>query len=280
MRAPYTFTILRYVHDIATGEFGNVGVAMYAPDARYLGAICTNRYGRLSHMFGDIDGDGFRSLMRYVQSRFEEMAAQLRGEMLKPEFATVMGYAERVLPRDDSSLQWAPPGGGLTEDPAATLEQLYSRLVERYEERPKSPSRLDEDIWRLFRRELETAGVIAHLKPKRIVAADYDYEFEHAWENEVWRVYEPVSFDLQDAESILDKANRWLGRIVNLQDSPDRFRLHLLLGRPTIDRLRPAYDKAWNILHKMPGEKEFIGEDQASDFSRQLASELKAHNPR
>ena len=31
-KQPYTYTILRYVHDTSTGEFANVGVVVSAPD--------------------------------------------------------------------------------------------------------------------------------------------------------------------------------------------------------------------------------------------------------
>ena len=34
----YSFVTLRYVHDVVTGEFANVGVVLYAPDARLLEA--------------------------------------------------------------------------------------------------------------------------------------------------------------------------------------------------------------------------------------------------
>ena len=44
----YTYAVLRYVHDVTSGEFVNVGVALYAPQARYLGALCRTIYGRLS----------------------------------------------------------------------------------------------------------------------------------------------------------------------------------------------------------------------------------------
>ncbi len=56
MKIPYTFSVLRYVHDPVTTEFVNVGVALYAPDAKYLSAICTPYYARLSEIFGDVDG--------------------------------------------------------------------------------------------------------------------------------------------------------------------------------------------------------------------------------
>jgi hypothetical protein len=51
MKTTFTYTVLRYVHDIATGEFVNMGVALYAPEAKYVSAICNSRYGRLSKMF-------------------------------------------------------------------------------------------------------------------------------------------------------------------------------------------------------------------------------------
>ena len=36
--------------------------------------------------------------------------------------------------------------------------------------------------------------------------------FEYARQNSVWQLYEPVSFDLMEARSIVEKASRWLGR--------------------------------------------------------------------
>ena len=80
MKTTFTYTVLRYVHDIATGEFVNMGVALYAPEAKYVSAICNSRYGRLSKMFLEVNGDNLRSLMRYIQARFEEHAAKLNSE--------------------------------------------------------------------------------------------------------------------------------------------------------------------------------------------------------
>ena len=278
MKTTFTYTVLRYVHDIATGEFVNVGVALYSPEAKYISAICNSRYGRLSKMFLEVNGDNLRSLMRYIQARFEEHAAKLNTELaLEGQPKSVMEIAVSILPRDDSSLQWSEPNGGFTEDPAATLEQLYTRLVEKYEQRAQLPSRNDDEVWRAYRKELEAKQVLARLQPKRIVAKDYDHEFDHAWKNGVWNLFQPVSLDLQDTDTILDKANRWLGRATNLKDSADKFRLWMLIGEPRIEKLKPAYAKALNILKKMPVQKDFVTEQEAAKFSEQLAQEMAAH---
>lgn len=279
MKTTYTFTVLRYVHDITTGEFANVGVALYAPEAKYLGAVCTPRYGRLSKIFLDVNGDHFRVLMRFIQSRFEEQAEKLRSELPFAGHPTsVMQIARSILPPDDSSLQWSEAGGGITENPAKMLEGLYVRMVQRYEEKQKLPSREDEEIWKEFKKELEKKRILSHLHSKRIIAKDYDYEFQHARKNEVWHTYEPVSFDLMEAESIRDKANKWLGRAVNLEDAEEEFKLYLLLGEPRDEKLKSAFIKAKNILNKIPVAKELISENEAADFSRSLAQEIEQHS--
>ena len=280
MKTTFTYTVLRYVHDIATGEFVNMGVALYAPEAKYISALCNPRYGRLSKMFLDVNGDHLRSVMRYIQARFEEHATKFNSELpLAGKPKSILEIAHSILPPDDSSLQWSEPNGGVTEDPAATLDQLYGRLVEKYEQRTQLPSRQDDDVWKIFRKELESKQVLARMQPKRIVAKDYDYEFEHAWRNGAWNLYQPVSMDLLDAESILDKANRWLGRATNLRDSEEQFHLWMLLGEPRIEKLRPAYAKAMNILHKMPVKIDFVSEQEAGKFSSELAEEMAKHPP-
>jgi len=106
MKTAYTYTILRYVHDTTTGEFVNVGVAIYAPKARYASAICRTTYGRLTKVFPGMDGEAFKGLTRFIQSRFEELGDKLRDELpLEGLPKSVIELAHGILPADDSSLQ-------------------------------------------------------------------------------------------------------------------------------------------------------------------------------
>jgi len=41
----------------------------------------------------------------------------------------------------------------------------------------------------------------------------------------------------------------------------------------------PAYAKAMNILHKMPVKMDFVSEQEAGKFSRELADEMAKHPP-
>ena len=278
-KTPYTFVTLRYVHDPITTEFINVGVALYAPKARYIGALCTGKYGRIAKMFSAVDGDKIRSLLRFVQDRFTSKHADwVSGLRFEKDYDSVLQIARAILPADDSVLQWSEPGGGFTEDPEATLRQLYERVVEKYSHK-QQPTREDEEVWKSFKKYLDEEKVLRYLEPKKIVGKYYDREFSHAWKNQVWHLYEPVSFDLQQPGNVVEKATNWVGRATSLKDSPEQFKLHVLLGEPRMDGMKSAFTKAMNILHhQMPSGTELVKEKDAESFSRTLAREIRIHD--
>jgi len=275
-KTPYTFSVLRYVHDPVTQEFANIGVALFSKQARYLDAICTVNYGRISKIFERIDGNRFRQATRYIQDRVHNLGHELAASLPFDPNLTIEQLLSSVLPPDDSAFQFAPVGGGVSVDLGETLRELFASFVDRYSS-SESGHRDDDEVWKVYREPLDRKNVTLHLSPKRIVAPNYDYEFQHAWRNEISRVYEPVSFDLLEANSILDKANRWLGRGTSLADSNEKFKMYLLLGEPQRESLKSAFVKAQNILHKMPGKPEFVTEDEADSFAEDLATEIEEH---
>ncbi|MCB1633492.1 MAG: DUF3037 domain-containing protein [Xanthomonadales bacterium] len=276
-KVSYTYMVLRYVHDVTTGEFVNVGVAMHAPDARFVGALCRNTYGRLNKVFPGVNADHFKSLMRHIQAQFERFGERLSEELPLHRSNSVEDFARTVLPADDSSLQWSPAGSGRTSDPSATLEKLFDRMVMRYEDRSARERRGEEDVWRHFKRTLEARQLLRYFEPHTIAVPDDELEFKHTWKNGVLHCLEPVSFDLATPESIHDKAHRWLGRINSISTSHERFRLYFLVGAPQDESLGRAYERAISILGKAPVEKAFFAESEAEQLARLVASEVEGH---
>ena len=83
MKPTYSNITLRYVHDVVTGEFANIGVVLYSPEQRFLEARFAVSYERLNAIFLKIDHLHYRALMRY-------MATGLRKS--PPIFATACIY--------------------------------------------------------------------------------------------------------------------------------------------------------------------------------------------
>lgn len=275
MKTAYSTVTLRYVHDIVTGEFVNIGVVLYSPDQRFLDARFTHSYERLNAVFLKIDHLHFRALVRYLSNRFDDMAAEVRDSLHLAPVTALEGIVHQVLPPDDSSLQWSPTGGGFTDDPAPALEELYKRLVERYIAGAEQVSRSDEDIAKPFKARLGNSA--GRLTEKRIETKDYQYDFRFAWKNHIWHLYEPVSFDLVDPGSIREKANKWLGRGVALHEAREPFKIHFLLGEPRKDDTKAAFDNAIHLLNKIPGHKELVREHELEQFTDHVLSELASH---
>jgi hypothetical protein len=277
VKSPYSFSVLRYIHDPVTQEFANVGIVLYSKEANYVDAKCTTSYARLSRIFTTIDGNRFRQITRFLEGRVHAIGQSIRSQLRFEDMLPMETLLSSVLPPDDSAFQFSPVGVGLSKDLDKTLSELFDRFVERYSGNA-SPKRDDEDVWKVFRGPLERRNVASKLTPKTIVAPNYEYEFEHSWKNESWHLYEPVSFDLVDPGSILDKANRWVGRATSLADSKEPFKIHMLIGETRESGLRNTFIKAQNILNKMPGKKELIKENEAEAFAEELAGEIQSHS--
>jgi hypothetical protein len=275
-RLSYTYAVLRYMHDVVTGEFINVGVVAVTTKPFRVAAKFRTTFGRVKDTFPNLDTEVFRARMRALQHRFDEMA---KGDMSAPS-RTPQDIAEAlkaVLPTDDSALQWSSPGSGLTSDLNSALLGRYNRMVIAHDSSNAGVRRKDDDVWKHFRTELEVRNVLGRLKPKDIRVADDAVHFEHAWKNGHWNCLEPLSFDLASAESIKEKAHKWLGQLQSVSGALDGFEVFFLVGRPSAVELHSAYTQAMSILRKSPAAS-VVEEDQAVPFSEQLAAEIIAHD--
>ena len=276
MKTTFSTITLRYVHDVVTGEFANIGVVLYAPGQRFLEARFTTSYERLNAIFLKIDQPHYRALMRYMANRFEELAADICEGLNVPSVTALSEIVRQVLPPDDSSLQWSEQGGGFTDDPAKTLGELYKRFVEQYVAGAEQISRSDEEIAKPFKAKLGKAA--EKMAAKRIEAKDYQYEFRFAWQNAVWHLYEPVSFDLLDPNSIREKAVRWYGRSAALQEGVvEKFKIHFLIGEPRQPGTQGAFQNALHLLAKMPGQKQLVRENEIEGLAEQVAAEIASY---
>jgi hypothetical protein len=108
-----------------------------------------------------------------------------------------------------------------------------------------------------------------------------DVFFKHAWKNGSWQVYEPVSFDLADADGIKTKAREWLGHltaVVSDGSNVEPFKPHFIVGAPTDPKLRPAYDSALAILRRAPNDPEIFEETQIDDLVTRIEHEVLARD--
>jgi len=279
MRTPYTFVLIRYMHDAVTEEFANIGVILFAPEVGFVGAHCTNKYRRISQFFGGVEGAYIKTLLRYIERGIERLRLDLANNLFAPEIlpGDARACGERILPPDNSALQFSRVAGGITENPELALMRLFERYVDKYLASGQRKTRHDEDILPIFKKNLDAKALLGRLSAKVITTANYEHEFPIAWKNGIWNTCDAVSFDLATSGDIVEKANKWLGRATILQESAEQFRLILLLGEPSEQALLDACHKAENILRKSPGALQIIREREADMLAEIIEKDMREH---
>ena len=275
---PYSYTILRYLHDQRAGEMLNVGIVIHVPSQNLLLSRTRHTYGRMKAAFSDLDGRAFTDSMRAADRSIEAAARDLIDMRLFPYDGDAGTLARKAMPADDSAMQWSPTGSGLTDDPGATLDRLYERLVHRHDGQPVN-RRTDEAVWRPVREKLIERDIHVPFEEKIVSGSLDSITFQHAWKNGRWHAYQPVSLDLADSDGIMDKTHRLLGHLTAVRDgAADLPLLHLILGSPSDPSLQQTYRKAIALLKNAAFNPEVIEEDAIDTLVSRIEAELLAHD--
>ena len=127
-RHPFEYAVIRVVPRIERGEAINAGVLLYCRGLDYLGARVHLDEARLRALDPGADADGIACVLRALETTCGEplrgAPADRRGGGLR------FGRRFRRLTAPRSTMvQPGPVHTGLTADPAAELERLFTELV-------------------------------------------------------------------------------------------------------------------------------------------------------
>ena len=129
-KIPFTYRLIRYVHDPSAGEMLNVGVLLYAPSLGYFGYKFERHYGRLSSTFVDFGSESYRRYIGNVEAALGQVAERLGPSLgLFPVPEDLEAVTRQVLPDVDGSLQPGEVHSGITDDPAVELELIFERMI-------------------------------------------------------------------------------------------------------------------------------------------------------
>jgi hypothetical protein len=279
MKVPYTFSLIRYVHDPIAGEALNVGVLLSSPAGSFLDVKLEYRYERFSATFARFDGERFKQVLRHFAGAISD-ARDTRETLLlfasDSQMSTSAEIGRRIWTDLGTSFRVSESMGGVGENLPAILDDLFERFVTSQYERQQPDHLSDDQVWSRFRGQL--SSVVTHrLRPKKFETADYVIQFDHAFENEQWHVLQPVSMDYSKAALMQEKATKWLGAAINLQESTEaaKGKFYFLLHPPESQKDREAYVRSKNILHKIPLQHEIFEESEAAALSEELLSHIK-----
>ncbi len=276
-KTPYSFVVLRYMHDVFTREFVNVGVLLHAPRGGFLGFEKLTTLDRVRGMFPGLKSDSLRDLLSFLESRAAELHQQTSSQ---PDLQQLSAetIAKGLLPIDDSALQWSAAGGGVTDDPQQALKDTFERLVARHLKAHAPTRREDADVWKPFARELGRRNILSRLQERTLSVGELHHRFENSWQPSggYLRLYQPLTFDLLKPSDIVEKAIHWNGLLRQLRKADSEFVIYLLLGKPSDDSRLKAFDQACHTLAEDEGQKELVAEEEAASFAAAVEKDIKS----
>ena len=274
-RESYSYTILRYVHDVMSGEFVNAGVVLHAPSG--LKSKFRTTYGRVASVFPGLDELAFKGALRQIGAAIERLAKSENSAGFLQSSPDALELARKALVADDSSFQWSPAGHGISRDTNATLEQLYDRFVTKHEKHGVR-RRDDADVWRPIREKLEELNIADKFQEHTFRGDIEEITLDHAWKNGKWHAIQAVSLDLADADRVRRKAHLIRGHLDSVVDGlSDQLALNLVLGQPSKPELMDAYRTARKILANAKLKPDVFDEDETSALVGKFAEQIGAH---
>ena len=267
----YSYAVLQYRHDVWVGEVLNIGVLLYSETARFLKLKSRTGQGRIANAYPDLDYSALRDAVKALERRFDKIAAS-SGLFLPSGGAIEIG--RKVLIPDDSSLFWGIGGSGIALNPEEALAKLFTRFVGQYDKAAGRDTRSDEMVFEAVRRKLELAELYQRVQPYVVRSKFATIPFEHAIQNGIWHVIQPLSFDSADEDRMLDKAAKWAGRLQSISDCEGKVRPYFVTGKPSIQSLMPQYRKMVEFLRASPMQPVVVDEEQADDLVSEVTERM------
>jgi hypothetical protein len=281
LKLPFEAVAVRYVHDVRSGEFLNIGVVLLSPAHGFAGARFLSQWGRITGAFAGADPVLLRRIARAFEERCNEWTTDEHGQLTLERVVALKSLIGSVMQPDAGAVQFSQILGGITADPARTLVDLFHVYVGASMPKEGATSRDDNDIWKAFaERNLPSTLLIKRLQRHTIRVDHYDLHFDHAWKNGTWNVAQPISLDLLDARQIRDKAAGWMGRLTTLKERLSQTNVFLLVGMPSNFRpaVREAAEDGLAILDKHIGrDAHVLTEDRGDELARKIIADLGAH---
>lgn len=285
MKKPFQATVVRYVHDVLTGEFVNIGVVLLCADRSYLGASFLSHWSRVTAAFPNAELPQVRRIASVIEGACAEEEAR-PNLSLWPPGDDVLRFLAKVIPVDDAAIQLSPVIRGVTGDPARTLAELRARYAEKYmPEGSTREARNEGQIWQDFLLRVARRGShIPNLGPHTLRSPrspGFHYDFDKAWKNGKWNIAQPLSLDLQESRYIWEKVALWSGRVMSLHPSEQNAQILFLVGMPSAEvsaALRASATEALEILHdNLTGEAQVFTEDRSDELVEKLEHDFAMH---
>jgi hypothetical protein len=281
----YTYCLLKYKHSPFLDESVNIGVLIYFGDSQRFSFKYSKNLSRIKSIYNNIPEKTIKEYLRQIHNRLEKLQSSNEDLFLLNDLNLKEFLHQNILPIDATVLQFSNFKTDYQDIEQSLLEEI---IFEQY---------FIEDI-KVSNNQAQEPKIISHfynvlnkngfreVANKNRIQKDFtlktetgNFNFDFAWKNGVWNLVKPVGFDLKTPEGIIQKARNNLGEFTDLESEvKSQYKCAIIVGKPTDKKLFGNYNKALNILHKLPKTVEILEETDLKNYSLKVIEAVSKQN--
>ena len=258
----------------------NIGVLVYFPHLKRVEFIYPEKLIRLRFAYPNAPEKTIKAYYKSFSDRISQINKQpdiFAGYELDQSLREFID--KELLPRDSSALQFGNTKKSIlyTNSVSKILDDLYNLYFTVFEHNSNIEKRIDEtQLLQSYKKYIKELNHDILNNPSDKLKFDYvinlndtkEFKFDIAWKNETLNLVKPISFDVKRHETLINKAYRFYGQFLDLDEYAinHSYKFDLLLARPKSKSLFRYYDDAIKLLEK-PKSVEIIEDDDLQKYS-------------
>lgn len=272
---PYQFVLLRYIHDVSTEEFANIGVVMWVPSDEKFFFRITEHHSRLSNFYANFNKNDYKHLLHDLKSKLKWA---VNTHFSHQENKNINEIIHQIVRAESGCFQWSEVMGGLVEKPEERIEKLFADIITLHEQNKGRVRREEKDIIKNFSRKLQQRHLLEKVKLGASIFSpnqQFSYDFTYGWQNGKPQFAEPISLDYVNKKGLENKTSEFIGDMYSLKDVD--FQVTGIVAPPQNRELMKDFKTALNRLREAPKVREIITEDEIDSFIPEIERDLAYH---
>ncbi|WP_257264914.1 DUF3037 domain-containing protein [Endozoicomonas sp. ONNA2] len=234
------YAIVQFMPYPETGEFANVGVVAVLPrQNRFVFKLELAKYGRLTKFFRHLDHKVFLQAIKHLNEELRYLETAVNNQ----EIEALQAFELMVRPLE-AIVRFSKERVKMTEKPQAIAAELFDRFVlHDFAQKKNYEQELQSRVGQLVR-QLN----LRHQFKKEKIGTLYPVNMPLVQNTEEGRIraIQPLHFDREEPEKIIEHGYLWIGKLGTLQE------LKELPGDILIPVEKPTHkgdaQKAWTMI--------------------------------
>jgi len=220
------------------------------------------------------DGKSYRNLIEQLDRNAKRMRHHQRESQGAFAMITFAELLRTIIPPGSSNFRWSSIRYGTCKDLQSRLETVFEEYVGQFERTPIRRRIDDQSLWQTVISDPSVEQLKNRIETGVTIANElYQYSFQAGWVNGHRQVAEAISFDYIDPQEMIEKANKWRGRLEVLSQEND-FSLTATITDPPAGLSKVPYEKARKILSEDKRVREVFTQSEVDKFAHQIAADL------